>query len=136
VSTPARVPVQLFPPLVERACAGPACKAGCEGCGKGPAHKTARLDLDAIRAALENDFADSVDLWVADYSTGAGRAEAIERINRLLRADNIALTVTPDSLDDFLAQSAPVIAIGERIASIIVLPTRAGLAELLARSPA
>jgi hypothetical protein len=133
VSTPARVRVQLFPPLAERACASPACKAGCEGCGKGPAHKTARLDLDAIRSALENDFADSVDLWVADYSTDAGRADAIERINRLLAVDAIKLTVSDESLDEFLAQSAPILAVGERITSIIVLPTRAGLAELLAR---
>jgi hypothetical protein len=107
---------------------------GCAGCGKGPARTSPLLDAAAFRTALETDYADSVDLWVADYSTGAGRADAVTRLNRLLQADNIALTVTPDNLDEFLAQSAPVLAIGERIASIIVLPTRAGLAELLARA--
>lgn len=134
MSAPARVPVQLFPPAAERTCAGPACKAGCEGCGKGPARSSPLLDVAAVRTALETDYADSVDLWVADYSTETGRADAVARLNRLLQADNIALTVTLDSLDGFLAQSAPVLAIGERIASIIVLPTRAGLAELLARA--
>ncbi len=103
----------------------------CSGCGKGPTAASARLDLRATRAALETDYAGSVELWVADYSTEAGRADAIARLNRLLQTDNIKLTITPDNLDEFLAQSAPVLAIGERIASIIVLPTKAGLARLL-----
>jgi hypothetical protein len=125
------IPVQLFPPLQEKVCVSPACKMGCEGCGKGPARDAARLDVNAVRALVERDHPEAA-LWVADYSTPAGRAEAIARINRLLGVDNIKLTVTDENLEEFIAQSAPVLAVGDRIASIIILPTPAGLAQLIA----
>lgn len=126
-----RVLVQLFPPVAERVCVSPACKMGCEGCGKGPAHAAARLDANGVRALIERDHPEA-ELWVADYSTPAGRAEAVERINRLLGVDSIKLTVTDENLDEFIARSAPVLAVGDRIASIIILPTPAGLAQLIA----
>jgi hypothetical protein len=104
---------------------------GCEGCGKGPARAAARMDVNGVRAQVERDHPEA-ELWVADYSTPSGRSEAIERINRLLAVDAIKLTVTDENLDEFLAQSAPVLAVGDRIASIIILPTPAGLSQLIA----
>jgi hypothetical protein len=128
---PSKKHVMIFPAGDGSACTAPSCTLGCDHCRKGPVPSSPRLTITEVRRILNEDFADKVDVWVADYETEDRRREAVERANRLFDAGNISMRLELPGLDDFVAQAAPVIAIDDRVLSIIVVPTREQLVAAL-----
>ena len=120
--------VEVFPPLASAACSAEGCRLKCDHCRQGPTTRSPRLDLAGLRGLLDNA---GVEWWWADYSTEAGRLEACNRLNRLLAERGTEMTVGLGTLDTFLEQAAPVVAVNGRIISIIVLPTMREFVDIL-----
>ena len=127
--------VLMFPTRGEQACASPACNMGCDHCHQGPSTTSPRLTIEGLEELLASEYADSVETWKADYSTEEARADALERLNRLLEKTGAGLKQEPGNLDTFLTQAAPIVAVDDRIVSIIILPTRVQFESALAAGP-
>jgi hypothetical protein len=107
--------------------AGSACASGggcgSGGCGGAQTSCGTADPLDSLVGHIIKKHGRRMDVRVADYSTEAGRSEAMHGINAILAAQKERLRVNKRNFDLFMGHAAPIIAIDGRPAFLRKLPS-------------
>ena len=103
--------------------------SACCSCNCGPSTGAEAPVMEEVINELRTDYKDKFEIYLADYSTNAGKAKAIDELDRLFKDSKHPMRVDDGNLEMVLAQIAPIITVNNEIVSIGMVPSAAQLVQ-------
>jgi len=103
--------------------------SACCSCNCGPSDSGESPVMEEVIKELKTDYKDKFEIYLADYSTNAGKTKAIGKLDRIFKENKHLVRVDNRNLEMVLTQIAPIIAVNNEIVSIGMVPSASQLVQ-------